>query len=249
MNWDKNDANDISGNYQNETSLLGNCDSSSWKVGDRCLAQFSNDEGWYPCCITILMEDEVTVTFEHNLEIKNIPVKNLKKLSSYDQYTLITSVSTEYDTVLDHPEVKEVGDITFDNVEQQFDEGDNSTAEDDKEDKVEEDEDIEDDRGAQENDNDMNEEQREEDDEMVEGEFKTGIEDFWKEGDVCVALWDEDGRWYKAVIDGIEGDTAVVTFTEYGNSAYCQVDNIVDSNRLIDSDGQLVPEEVADEWN
>ena len=93
---------------------------------------------------------------------------------------------------------------------------------------------------------------------MTESGFKTGIEDVWKEGDECVALWDEDGRWYRAVIDGVEGDTAVVTFTQYGNSAYCHVNNILDSNMVSDSDGQIVTEQenkndndenVVDEWN
>ena len=46
--------------------------------------------------------------------------------------------------------------------------------------------------GSQEND--LNDEQLVEDEEMTESGFKTGIEDVWKEGDECVALWDEDGR-------------------------------------------------------
>ena len=65
-------------------------------------------------------------------------------------------------------------------------------------------------------------------------------------------------HWYRAVIDGVEGDTAVVTFTQYGNSAYCHVNNILDSNMVSDSDGQIVTEQenkndndenVVDEWN
>ena len=62
----------------------------------------------------------------------------------------------------------------------------------------------------------------------------------WAAGDQCVALWDEDGLWYRAVVEGVEGDTAVVTFTDYGNSAYCHIKNIVDKGRQITEDGQLV---------
>jgi len=85
--------------------------------------------------------------------------------------------------------------------------------------------------------------------------FETGIETNWKAGDYCVAKWDEDGCWYKAVIEGIEDDTAVVTFTEYGNSAYCNFENILDFDTQIGEDGQLISaaaattDDVDDEWN
>ena len=74
-------------------------------------------------------------------------------------------------------------------------------------------------------------------------------EDKWNEGDECVAKWEDDGCWYKAIVEAVEGDTAVVTFTQYGNSAYCSVELLKDKNTKISSDGQLEIEECYDgEW-
>ena len=52
----------------------------------------------------------------------------------------------------------------------------------------------------------------------------TVFENKWNEGDECIAKWEEDGCWYRAVFEGVEGDTAVVTFIQYGNSAYCPIE-------------------------
>ena len=74
----------------------------------------------------------------------------------------------------------------------------------------------------------------------------------WKVGDACVARWDEeegDGLWYKAVIDALEGERALVTFTDYGNSAYTQVEGLRDSNTPINDQGLLEEEEQEDEWS
>jgi len=71
----------------------------------------------------------------------------------------------------------------------------------------------------------------------------------WKEGDECVARWDEDSCWYEAVVDGVEGDMAVVTFTQFGNSAFCPVELLKDKDTKIGDDGQLEVEDVVgDEW-
>ena len=83
-------------------------------------------------------------------------------------------------------------------------------------------------------------------------DYKTGLEDrVWREGEECVALWTEDNNWYKAVIDGIEGNTAVVTFTEYGNSAYCGLENLREPGTIIGEDGQLVENkgDEEEEWS
>ena len=72
-------------------------------------------------------------------------------------------------------------------------------------------------------------------------------------GDPCVARWDEeggDGLWYRAVIDGLEGERATVTFTEYGNSAYTQVGDLRDNDTPINDQGLLEEEgEGEDEWS
>ena len=58
----------------------------------------------------------------------------------------------------------------------------------------------------------------------------------WMEGAECVARWEEDGCWYMAVVDGVEGNTAVVTFSEFGNSAYCPVESLRDKSIKIGDD-------------
>eukprot|EP00092_Neocalanus_flemingeri_P024912 GFUD01027017.1.p1 GENE.GFUD01027017.1~~GFUD01027017.1.p1 ORF type:complete len:747 (+),score=261.88 GFUD01027017.1:39-2243(+) len=87
--------------------------------------------------------------------------------------------------------------------------------------------------------------EEEDDDEEVALETK------WEEGDKCVARWEEDGCWYLAVVEGVEGDTAVVTFTQYGNSAYCPVELLREEDTKIGADGQLEVEETGDaeEWD
>jgi len=71
----------------------------------------------------------------------------------------------------------------------------------------------------------------------------------WKEGDECVARWDEDECWYKAVVERVEGDTIVVIFTEFGNSASCTREYVKDPSTVIGEDGQLVVEDdYEDEW-
>ena len=99
--------------------------------------------------------------------------------------------------------------------------------------------------------NNISNEDIDQDDESDGDAFKTGVEDrVWSEGEECVALWTEDSLWYKAVIDGIEGNTAVVTFTEYGNSAYCDLDNLREPETVIGEDGQLVENKTEeDEWS
>ena len=70
--------------------------------------------------------------------------------------------------------------------------------------------------------------------------YKTGVEAAWCEGKECVARWAEDGCWYRAVVDGVEGDTAVVTFTQYGNSDYCRLEDLRPADTELGQDGQLV---------
>ncbi|CAH0391877.1 unnamed protein product [Bemisia tabaci] len=41
----------------------------------------------------------------------------------------------------------------------------------------------------------------------------------WKPGDKCQALWVEDGQYYEAVIESIEGEEVSVIFDSYGKSA------------------------------
>ena len=73
----------------------------------------------------------------------------------------------------------------------------------------------------------------------------------WRVGDECVARWEEDGCWYKAVVDEVVGDTASVTFTEHGSSAYCKFKHMQDKTTRISEDGQLVvsEHEYQGEWD
>ena len=71
----------------------------------------------------------------------------------------------------------------------------------------------------------------------------------WKEGDECIARWEEDGCWYKSVVEGVTEGTAVVTFLDFGNSAYCSVELLKDKDTNIGDDGQLeVEEPQEEEW-
>ena len=70
-----------------------------------------------------------------------------------------------------------------------------------------------------------------------------GDDSEWIEGYECMARWEEDSCWYVA---GVEGDTAVVTFAEFGISAYCSVENLrVKSTKIVDV-GQLEEEDDGD---
>merc|ERR1719470_277211 len=46
-------------------------------------------------------------------------------------------------------------------------------------------------------------------------------------GLVCVAKWNEDGVWYRAKVDKVEGEVAEVTFIDYGNTETVTTANIV----------------------
>ena len=197
-------------------------------------AQFSTDEGWYPANITMFADDEAVVTFEHNLELKSVPLHKIMEINEGVEGA--GTVLSEYETGQDLLIPNEEGDGLA-NKEEPASEDQNDTEEE------EQDEDV--------MNNNISNEDIDQDEESDGDAFKTGVEDrVWSEGEECVALWTEDGLWYKAVIDGIEGNTAVVTFTEYGNSAYCDLDNLREPETVIGEDGQLVENKTEeDEWS
>ena len=46
-------------------------------------------------------------------------------------------------------------------------------------------------------------------------------------GDICEAKWSEDNNWYAAKIEKIKKDgTYFVTFTEYGNTQFCTLEEM-----------------------
>ena len=197
-------------------------------------AQLSTDEGWYPANITMFADDEAVVTFEHNLELKSVPLHKIMEINEGVEGA--GTVLSEYETGQDLQMLNEEGDGLA-NKEEPASEDQNDTEEE------EQDEDV--------MNNNISNEGIDQHDESDGDAFKTGVEDrVWSEGEECVALWTEDGLWYKAVIDGIEGNTAVVTFTEYGNSAYCDLDNLREPGTVIGEDGQLVENKTEeDEWS
>ena len=197
-------------------------------------AQLSTDEGWYPANITMFADDEAVVTFEHNLELKSVPLHKIMEINEGVEGA--GTVLSEYETGQDLQMPNEEGDGLA-NKEEPASEDQNDTEEE------EQDEDV--------MNNNISNEDIDQDEESDGDAFKTGVEDrVWSEGEECVALWTEDGLWYKAVIDGIEGNTAVVTFTEYGNSAYCDLDNLREPETVIGEDGQLVENKTEeDEWS
>ena len=194
-------------------------------------AQFSTDEGWYPANITMFADDEAVVTFEHNLELKRVPLHKMMEINEGEEEAV--TVLSEYETVQDFEVPNEEGDRLENNKEHVSDEPHDTEEEEQDEDAM--------------NNNISNEDTGHHDESDGE-DHKTGLEDrVWREGEECVALWTEDGNWYKAVIDGIEGNTAVVTFTEYGNSAYCGVDNLREPGTVIGEDWQLVENKGVEE--
>lgn len=199
-------------------------------------AQLSTDEGWYPANITMFADDEAVVTFEHNLELKSVPLHKIMEINEGVEGA--GTVLSEYETGQDLQMPNEEGDGLA-NKEEPASEDQNDTEEEEQE----QDEDV--------MNNNISNEDIDQDEESDGDAFKTGVEDrVWSEGEECVALWTEDGLWYKAVIDGIEGNTAVVTFTEYGNSAYCDLDNLREPETVIGEDGQLVENKTEeDEWS
>ena len=199
-------------------------------------AQLSTDEGWYPANITMFADDEAVVTFEHNLELKSVPLHKIMEINEGVEGA--GTVLSEYETGQDLQMPNEEGDGLA-NKEEPASEDQNDTEEEEQE----QDEDV--------MNNNISNEDIDQDEESDGDAFKTGVEDrVWSEGEECVALWTEDSLWYKAVIDGIEGNTAVVTFTEYGYSAYCDLDSLREPETVIGEDGQLVESNTEeDEWS
>ena len=184
------------------------------KVGDRVLAQYPGDGGWYPATVSIISGHQATVAFEHNLQMRTVDVVALR--SSED------TGDSRYDTVREEEDLE-------DRKEEEVEEVDNE---------------------EEKNQEDKEERKEENEDEDTTG-YRTTQETAWKVGDPCVARWDEDGGdglWYRAVIDGLEGERATVTFTEYGNSAYTQVGDLRDHDTPINDQG-LLEEEEEDEWS
>ena len=198
-------------------------------------AQFSTDEGWYPANITMFADDEAVVTFEHNLELKRVPLHKMMEINEGKEEAV--TVLSEYETVQDSEVPNEEGDRLENKEEHVSDEPHDTEEEEQDEDAM---------------NNNISNEDIDHNDQSDGEDYKTGLEDrVWREGEECVALWTEDGNWYKAVIDGIEGNTAVVTFTEYGNSAYCDLDNLREPGAVIGEDGQLVENkgDEEEEWS
>lgn len=38
-----------------------------------------------------------------------------------------------------------------------------------------------------------------------------------KKGDLCAALFSDDGLWYRAKVDKVQGSQVYITFIDYGN--------------------------------
>ncbi|XP_075226943.1 survival of motor neuron-related-splicing factor 30 isoform X2 [Lycorma delicatula] len=54
----------------------------------------------------------------------------------------------------------------------------------------------------------------------------------WKSGDKCLALWNNDGQYYEAVIESIEGDEVSVMFDNYKAIAVTSVEFIKELPRV-----------------
>jgi len=94
INWDE-DINYLPDNENEANEFL----EEDWKLGDRCMAQSPSHPGcWYPANITMIMDDEVALTFEHNPDLKSVPKNFLRRIGEKDK---TVSVVSEYDTVLE----------------------------------------------------------------------------------------------------------------------------------------------------
>ena len=71
-------------------------------------AQLSTDEGWYPANITMFADDEAVVTFEHNLELKSVPLHKIMEINEGVEGA--GTVLSEYETGQDLQMPNEEGD-------------------------------------------------------------------------------------------------------------------------------------------
>lgn len=58
----------------------------------------------------------------------------------------------------------------------------------------------------------------------------------WKAGDTCLALWSNDGQYYEAVIESIEGDEVSVMFNNYKAIEVTSIEFIKELPRVQEAD-------------
>uniref|UniRef100_A0A0B6ZYW8 Survival of motor neuron-related-splicing factor 30 n=1 Tax=Arion vulgaris TaxID=1028688 RepID=A0A0B6ZYW8_9EUPU len=59
---------------------------------------------------------------------------------------------------------------------------------------------------------------------QVSGEDQNESQPNWKIGDKCMAIWEEDGQYYEALVEEVlEDGTCTVTYTGWNNSTVCPI--------------------------
>ena len=163
-----------------------------WKVGDKCLARWTQDDVWYDATIEEVVEEgkSFRVVFpeygnEDTVDVTSIqPLENRQSLSGslwnvgdkcMARYTVD---DVWYTAVVEKVEGDQYHVLFIDYGNREVVGADRMRA------------------------------------------LSAGISDkkgYWAAGDLCSACWSEDGVWYDAVIESVDGDKFTVLFTEYGN--------------------------------
>lgn len=63
-------------------------------------------------------------------------------------------------------------------------------------------------------------------DELVAKQELGQVLDSVNAGQLCLALYPEDGRWYRAVVDHVGADGPIVNYIDYGNSGIVPADGL-----------------------
>ncbi|XP_011695904.1 PREDICTED: RING finger protein 17 isoform X2 [Wasmannia auropunctata] len=62
--------------------------------------------------------------------------------------------------------------------------------------------------------------------------FKPNKDKQWKEGEMCIARYHHDRKWYRGRVVQNSGNTLKVEFVDYGNEEDCEVQHVTDCIRL-----------------
>jgi len=63
-------------------------------------------------------------------------------------------------------------------------------------------------------------------DSKFQGSLPRPVDRYWKQGQAAMARWDLDGRWYRALVLGVNYNECTVQFVDYGTVEECKVEDM-----------------------
>ena len=63
-------------------------------------------------------------------------------------------------------------------------------------------------------------------DSKFQGSFPRPVDRYWRLGQRAIVRWDLDGRWYRALVLGVNFDECTVQFVDYGTVEECKVEDM-----------------------